>query len=464
MKDRMNGYLTIFLSLSLSLLLSLFFVLIRGAFINYSKMKLEIVTDIGMNSVLAEYHRELLNQYDLLLIDMSYGTSSGGIHKLENHLIGYIGQNLQTTKNSVSAWNTLALQDVQITETLMPHYYDGKILKRQACEYMSEKIRAEAIEDLSSYLTQAESLDRTDEMASWQNVMGKITSILSALTTEARQQALSADSEAEVDDINVSVDNPADDIYSNANQQINNLTNSDKKGESITLSNYFSHRSSNQFVPPSGKYETNIINNIASSLLFRTYLLEKMGYYQNEKEGSLLNYQIEYLIVGANADDKNLRGIKTRIFAWRLADNVRLYFSDSKKRQEANAIAATVSALIMHPELTQLIANSLLFSWAFSTSLDDVKALLDGNQVPLVKKSINQKEGGLLYSQYLEIMILITDESKILARVMDVIEMDIRLTPNNQNFRIDLCLESFRASIDYHDQYGVYNIDRRYGY
>jgi len=153
-----------------------------------------------------------------------------------------------------------------------------------------------------------------------------------------------------------------------------------------------------------------------------------------------------------------------RIFGWRFADNARLYFSSGQKKAEANAIAATVCALIMNPQLTQLVANSLLFSWAFADSINDVNVLLDGGKIPLVKKSIGAVEGGFLYNQYLEIMLLIMREGNMMARVMDVIEMDIRLTPYNQDFRIDLCVEGFRISAEYFDSYGSYRVDRWYAY
>lgn len=66
-----RGYITVFLSLSLTLILSLVFTVIEGARISAIRMKFECVADIGMNSVLAEYHRELLKQYDLLFVDTS---------------------------------------------------------------------------------------------------------------------------------------------------------------------------------------------------------------------------------------------------------------------------------------------------------------------------------------------------------------------------------------------------------
>ena len=81
-----KGYITVFLSLSLALLLSLVFTVIEGARISAIRMKFECVADIGMNSVLAEYHRELLKQYDLLFVDTSYGGGTASIGNTEAHL------------------------------------------------------------------------------------------------------------------------------------------------------------------------------------------------------------------------------------------------------------------------------------------------------------------------------------------------------------------------------------------
>ena len=82
-----RGYITVFLSLSLTLILSLVFTVIEGARISAIRMKFECVADIGMNSVLAEYHRELLEQYDLLFVDTAYGSSHPDIANTEAHRI-----------------------------------------------------------------------------------------------------------------------------------------------------------------------------------------------------------------------------------------------------------------------------------------------------------------------------------------------------------------------------------------
>jgi hypothetical protein len=463
MKQKLSGYLTIFLSLSLTMLLGVFFFLINAAFVNYSKMKLECATDIGMNAVLGEFHRELLERYDLLFIDLSYGSDSAGIASLENHLAHFIERNVRPAEYSVSSWNELELRNVRVTATLMAHHYDGRIFRRQACAYISENSRATMAADLLSLVGQAEALESQDPMSQWSDTMGEISTMLAAMTNEKRQEALARNPQADTDKISVSIDNPADESYDAARQMLDEWESSDSTSGSINLADYYSHRADGQNQPP-GNYESSLMNEVATDVLFQDYLFEKMGYYDHLKEGSRLNYQLEYILMGADSDEKNLKKVKRRLFLWRLADNTRLYFADATKRAEATAIAAIAAALLLNPQLTPVIANSILFAWAYGESNDDVEKLLAGEKVPLVKVSLTSTVGGLSYGDYLGIMLLMQNENKKLARAMDVIEMDIRLTPGNRNFRIDWCVESFRATVDFRDRYENYAIDRRYGY
>ena len=73
-----GGYLTVFLALTITVLLSLILLLLEGARINAIRMKTETAGNIAVRSALGEFHRELLRQYDLYFIDTSYGTGAGG--------------------------------------------------------------------------------------------------------------------------------------------------------------------------------------------------------------------------------------------------------------------------------------------------------------------------------------------------------------------------------------------------
>ena len=89
-----RGYLSVLAALVFPLVLALCLVLIEGCRQNTLKLESECVVDIGLNSVLAEYHREMLEQYNLFFIDTSYGTQQASYEQTEERLRMYIGKNI----------------------------------------------------------------------------------------------------------------------------------------------------------------------------------------------------------------------------------------------------------------------------------------------------------------------------------------------------------------------------------
>lgn len=67
-----SGYITVYLSLVTGVLLSLILTMVEGVRLHTMRAQTECVMDMAMDSALAEYHRELLEQYDLFFIDMKY--------------------------------------------------------------------------------------------------------------------------------------------------------------------------------------------------------------------------------------------------------------------------------------------------------------------------------------------------------------------------------------------------------
>ena len=71
-----KGEITVFLSLSFTLLLSFIFGILESAVIQGSKNLSRIDTDRAIYSVFGEYHQELMEQYHVLGIDLGYRTGN----------------------------------------------------------------------------------------------------------------------------------------------------------------------------------------------------------------------------------------------------------------------------------------------------------------------------------------------------------------------------------------------------
>ena len=82
------------MALILTSILSLLLTLIEGARIGAIKMQGELAAETSMESALSEFHRELLKQYDLLFIDVSYGTGNYSEEALTEHLTACAEKNL----------------------------------------------------------------------------------------------------------------------------------------------------------------------------------------------------------------------------------------------------------------------------------------------------------------------------------------------------------------------------------
>lgn len=178
-----KGYITVFLSLSLSLILSLVLTLIEGTRISAVRMKFECAADIGMNAVLAEYHRELLKQYDLLFVDTSYGGSAPSVANTEEHLRNYMQKNLQPQRKGgfllLRDFLDMSVSSVEITEYSIASDADGDVLKRQITDYMADYPIGSLLEKISGNIAQIngaqmESRDVAGERESYQAQIDEI--------------------------------------------------------------------------------------------------------------------------------------------------------------------------------------------------------------------------------------------------------------------------------------------------
>ncbi len=475
-----RGYITVFLSLSLTLILSLVFTVIEGARISAIRMKSECVADIGMNSVLAEYHRELLEQYDLLFVDTSYCGSHPDIANTRAHLQNYVQKNLhpQERKGMSGEKDFLAMDAgiIEISEYSIASDDKGAVLKRQITDYMGDYPTGAVLEKVSGNmeLLQGFGLDCGDVEARRQSYEAQIEEI--GLPEEEVEEGRFEE---------VPLNNPADLANATRSSGVLNLVLEDASAVSavrVDLSNYISHRGSRM----SGTglcREAVETGGEPNELVFQAYLFEKCGYYGAEMEKSFLKYQIEYILAGEDTDWKNLEAAAKKLLLWREAANVLYILSDGAKVAEAQAMAAALTAVTLMPALMEPVKYTILFAWAYVESLQDVKTLLSGGRVPLMKTAADWKTGinsiknvresltadsegrGLNYKEYLQMMLFLQDGETRTDRAMDIMEMDIRKTPGNARFRMDGCFDTYQAQLAVTSRFGYScEMTRQYGF
>ena len=475
-----RGYITVFLTLSLTLILSLVFMLIEGARISAVRMKFECVADIGMNSILAEYHRELLEQYDLLFVDMSYGGNYANIGNTEAHLKSYMQKNLRTESSgtgfgSVRDFLAMDVGKVHIGQYSIASDEQGAVLKRQITDYMSDYPMGAILEKLHLGVSDLESygLETRNIEGERQSYEARIEEI--GLPTQEVEEGVFEE---------VPLNNPADIANATRSSGVLNLVlenPSQVSAVKVTLSDYISHRS---YMKGTGMCaEAVSVSGEPNDLIFQAYLFEKCGFYGEEQDKTLLKYQIEYILSGQDTDWQNLEYVAKRLLKWREVANVLYILTDSTKIAEAEAMALALTAVALCPELAEPVKYTILFAWAYVESLQDVKTLLAGGRVPIFKTAADWKTGinsiknvrgslaedsggsGLSYQEYLRIMLFLQNESTRAFRAMDIMEMDIRRTVGNARFRMDACFDTYEADLSVTSGFGYsYEMSRCYGF
>lgn len=222
-------------------------------------------------------------------------------------------------------------------------------------------------------------------------------------------------------------------------------------------------------------------------ILFHEYLLKYMGRYGTEKKSSPLWYQVEYIIAGEESDRENLRYVINRIFAIREAANAAYLFGSEEKYAVAEVLGEALAAVMMVPEIGELFTISLILGWAFAESVYDVRTMLAGDKIPLLKSDStwhcglqtilqgNLTDEGrsgdadavtdLGYEDYLRIFLLLCDERTITYRAMNIVEQDIRVPPGNQNFCLDACIAELQMNVKVKSRYGYsVEIERQKSY
>ena len=483
MRQKENAYLTIYLALCITLILSLCLTLIEGVRRNGARLETEIVTEIGLQSILAEYHRELFYQYNIFAIDSSYGTDLPAKENTEKHLKQYLEKNMDFQDvflGSVFYRDFFRLSPGKTSLTKVSLLTDGggAVFRKCAVDAVKDDVGLNLLTELQEWVRVIEvnGLEERDIEAEKSSLDGEIQ----------EYDGMEFDVGEEEPYI-LRVINPTNYIEEQRKKGILKLVlEDDAKLSANTIQSeglIFNRLNSGQVnqgnIPvDQSSYEEQLLE----KFLFQEYLLRYMGHYSEENEEDALRYQIEYLVVGEDSDVDNLRSVLKRICCIREAANALYLFSDEVKRGEAELVAQLVCDLAMVPELAPILEAAILLGWAYAESIYDIKTMLAGGRVPLMKneetwhyslgnalagnlEECEDAGSGLSYEDYLRIFMMCTDLNTLTVRAMNMVEADIRLTPGNSAFRLDGCYTELEACIEVESRYGFdFEITRQKAY
>lgn len=459
-----KGSITVFLALILSLSIMLVCTQLMSVKLAVSRAQIAGAMDIGLYSLFAQYDKDLLEEFELFFLDGSFGKEGLNMGKAYDVIKQYMEPVLEQN------FMELKLEGGGFTGYQLATDDGGQAFYHQAVEAERLLLGEQGIQLLLSKTKQQQ--DRVEQQEQMRQGKDKeaILEQYDRELEEGKEAQLAQDEvREEVPDVPAVMpkENPIEVIRSI--QKIGFLElvleNPGQVSEQTAdVKTFVSERKCNKGMPMNqGEKEAGS----ADALLFQEYLLKQCGHYLNPGKGSL-SYQVEYILFGGNSDMENLKKTVNRLLFLREGANLIHLYGDKGKYSQASALAAGIAASLLLPVAEPVICLAILSCWAFGESILDVRRLMGGNKVALVKGSEDwqlslenlprllehlddTREGqnkGLGYQDYLRLLLLLTSQENKTARGMNMVEASIRGLEGRKAFRLDCCISAVEAVAD----------------
>lgn len=463
-KRREQGSITVFLSMVLLILLSIVTQVLGEAMHQADRIKLVSSMDLSLQSILAEYNAELLEQYGLFFLDATQ-------EEVLSRLDYYLYRNLQNTGGMVQ----MALNDDEIQAMELATDNQGMAYYREAVEAEYQRLPKHTIQQAQELLENYKKGEDSHKTLDNNQVSKEELQVPKDLEVDedAKEQA-------------ENIVNPVEVITAvKENGVLGLLTYGvPLSTAAISLDNTLQRRKINQ-----GNYQSNYKSSISDDIVFQLYLKNNFSNFRTgfctDSKVKGLQYQQEYMIAGKDSDKKNLNGVIEKMLWIREGVNFVYLLSDGTKVAQADALA---TALVGYTGIVPLVVAmkfAILAVWAYGESLLDVRILLQGGRVEFVKVQENWKlslenlskvtevlkgnisgdRSGMNYEDYLFLLLQGVSKENKCYRSMDIIEQQMQLKSGNNTFQMDHCVAYIKAGASAESRKGrTISISKGMGY
>ena len=471
--------ITIYLTLVFTLILSVFLSAFEAARGNHLKIRMENAVQTAIHSAFGEYHRELFERYGLLFVDTSYMTQVPDYHKVESRISEYLEYNLYPEREQsllfAKDWYEVTDYKVTLTNIRLATDDKGNVLKTQAIDYIQNYVGGDWLENVNGWINIIEEYDINAETFQEEHEI---------VRQEINEKWTQNNLLGETWIVNQGL--PSLDFH---NEYMDILTPSASfLGDStisVKMINPLELVSNRTTLQGTGDLENNE-SMVLEEMYFNEYIIHKLGSYLDVREDCALDYQVEYVLFGLGQDSLNYMKMQEMLFWFRGAANLSMLLSDDLTQEWIKEVSELGTLVKIPPKVIQAVIN---VCWAAAESADDVRRLLKGEAVVLLKepKDFAVDIGGLVtgvwmfgdigtqvsnaesvaleYKDYLRIFLYLMLPETKLYRCMDMIEADIRQTEGNAHFRLDGCMDAASMEIGVSNDYGYfYTMERKYSY
>lgn len=462
--------ITPFCALCLMLVTSVLLVLLESVRVcgldYYASLKAEAL----MDSLCAEYQPLLWEQYGVLVLDGAYGTE----HFSKDYMTERVTElfSMQQVKAGDVFFQRgldlfkLSMPQVELEGYALATDEQGKLFFKYIAERMKEELPIGIAEDIYEKYQIKNMIQTSDSKNAVTEASETLQWAKISKWNDIEEEAENAQSEEEENLAwagswvfqspgVMNLENLLDAALDLKSRGVLNMV----LGENAKLSNkgsvpvsYIADRNKN-----TGTMLYSGEVNWYEKILVLEYLDKYFGCYGEENTGHYLDYEMEYILAGKDLEWKNLEEVLRKILLVREAANFTFLLNNMEKMQQAESVARAIALLIgENPVVIKVVQLGVVAAWAYAESILDVRALMSGEVIPIMKKddewtldilnlfSVFQTttkakvcENGMCYKEYLKLLLFTEQQESMACRMMEAMEMSIQKHSDYENCKMD---------------------------
>lgn len=480
---RVKGSMTVFSALAFMLVASFLFALLEAARLQSLAVLAEQKSMLCLEAVCTEYQPVLWEEYRLLGLDAAYGSGEFSMEQVSGRLSERINRNLEGSGDGA---NILAMElgDVEPVSYQLLTDGDGAVFLECVAGYMEGHLPQEAAKKLCEKYQENIAMEAEapgeDRVQNAQNALNEARKAAEEAEREARENARK-ESEAKgtagaaedtgnaeipaEGETKTEIENPIELVLM---LKQNALLSMVTDAESLSDREVSTEGSLERRECMRGTAAAAENPEWYQKILVTEYLDAYFSDYTNPSEEHALAYEMEYVLGGAASDRENLEKAVGKLLLVREAANVAHILSDIKKMEAVKGMAAALAGFTGNPAVIKVVEIGIVAAWAYMESVLDVRALLQGDRIALIKsgqqwtttlgnllaafESGNRAAdcpGGLSYQDYLKAFVYAMGQRRLAYRMMDIMEQNVRYLQKQDNFRMDYVIGRMGYEVTY---------------
>ena len=436
-----KGVITVYVAFVFLLVMSLMAALLETARVYGLRVRLQMASRGGLDSLFSMYSKQLYENYGILMLDESFGYDQPLNDVFKNVIRENMKYDLQQNRGMLLG-RTLQLfnmdfEELEIKRVIRAVEGGGAYFAQSAIDMMKYRVPASAFSSFTSLLGMYKNAEEAQqsieegggvvESEDWNQYMttvatetqpvpettaaaspgvpeesaeasaaasmegetgGSEPNTTVAETETTTEEVTTIDYNAEVDDaVDKSIIGIVKDFLKGNLMKLYGVKESAVSKGKRNIQDSVSQKHGKDEV---SEISEGLLSEAVTDFLFGEYVMEYLQDYQEQKgkekknEGQL-RYEVEYVLIGKDNDKDNLLGVLNRIYGTRVAFNSFAVLANPVCVKEAAATASAIIGWLCIPPLVLGLQWLLLETMALAESVLDMRAIVDGKKIPLFK-------------------------------------------------------------------------------